>query len=284
MRAELDASLCVPEKHPVSVEVDPMKAEVGLSGKPGVDVTPLRLMLPKVSVDAPDLTLNLPDPRVTITVSTGNGLLTYLQDLSNFINGLGGSAGDVAVAALLVGTGGAFLAVGAAQALLMPSLRIDVATNLGEFKLTGDTPMTIDFGALRLHAESIKEDVRPMGLDIDLDNAKLNLVIDKLKAALSGCVVLNGGNPPDVFPPCGQSSPPTKPIVRSIQKDYDEGRKPPGGSGIPRLNVEITGDDFGQNRGQSQVVLNRQGASFTPSDYGHWDDTRSEWSSNRLHR
>ena len=259
MRAELSASLCSPEERPVSLKVDPVKAEARLSGSPAISADPLELDLPEVTVTVPDVTIKLPNPHLTVTLGVGtDNVVEYLENMRSFLHSLdplGDPAvdGPIAVAAL------AALGPGVIPALALPKLEVEAEFTLGEIEISTDTPLSIDAGDIRLHGVPVSGDTQPLTIGADLDDSGLSAVLDGVRAALTGCLVLNGGEHP---PP-----PPAPPsAVLGVEVKVDKNKK--------LLVLIIQGQGFGSVQGT--VVLSQVGVSLTPVQYAAWTDQTIE--------
>ena len=270
MRAELDASLCIPEERPVNLKLDPVKVDARLSGTPGVAVSPVAVDLPAITVTLPGLTVELPSPTVTATVGlAGDNVVEYLTGMRTFMQSLNplGSLGpplvlpdptDVFIFAAAV----AALGPGVLKALALPTLEAEVKVTLGKLKISSDQPLVIDTGQIKLHGVPTAGDDQPITVGADLGDTGVAAALDAVKVALSGCVVLNGGDPPAPPPP----PPPPPPTVLGIDVKTDDAKK--------GLHVEIRGQGFGAPQGQGFVVLNQMGLALSPDRYEAWTDVR----------
>lgn len=259
MRAELSASLCSPEERPVSLKVDPVKADARMSGTPTVIADPIELDLPEITVTVPEITVTLPNPRVTVTVGVGaDNVVDFLESMRTFLNSLDPVADPVIDGAISLAALGA-LVPGIAQALLLPSLEVEAEFTLGELKISTDEALSINGGEMRLHGVPVDGDVQPLKIGADLDNTGLSALLDGLRAALTGCLVLNGGDPPPAPP-----APPS--AVLGVDVKVDSNKK--------ILILTIHGQGFGTVQGT--VVLSQVGQSLTPVQYASWTDQAIE--------
>src|SRR5438093_4371095 len=111
MRAELDASLCIPQDYPVSIRIDEIKAGLISTGlKAGVSLQPVELQLPTAEVTLPGVTVTLPKPVVTVKAEmTFDSVFAYIDKWRALVNSLDLlKPGDIAVglaAPALLGVG-----------------------------------------------------------------------------------------------------------------------------------------------------------------------------------
>ncbi len=210
MRAEVSASLCSPEERPVSLKLDPVKLDTRLSGTPSISADPIEVELPEITVTVPEITVELPSPTLNVTLGVGDsGVVEYLEGVRAFIQSLQlGSVDppelpdptDVALAAA------ALLAIGpdVIRAIALPKLELEAELELGDLKISADDSLTIDTGRVRLHGVPVDDDVLPVKIAADLDNGGMTAVLESVRAALTGCLVLNGGDPPPA--PCAPTA------------------------------------------------------------------------------
>ena len=252
MRAEVSASLCSPEDRPVSLKVDPVKLDTRLSGTPTVSADPAEVELPEITVTVPEVTVELPNPTLTVTLGFGTNF-EYLEDLLTFLKSL--DAGD-AMEAVVLAEGLIALPGEVARALAFPSLRAEAELTLGDVKISADQALTIDTGRVRVHGVPVTDDVLPLKVSADLDNAGMTALLDGVRAALTGCLVLNGGDPPPA-PPC----PPTTALEATAK--VDDVKK--------ILTVTIQGQGFGAVEGT--VELRQGNLGLTPIQQSWTDQT-----------
>lgn len=265
MRAEVSASLCSPEERPVSLKLDPVKLDTRLSGTPSVSAGPIEVELPEITITVPEFTVELPSPTLNVTLGVGDsGVVEYLEGVRAFIQSLQlGSVDppelpdptDVALAAA------ALLAIGpdVIRAIALPKLELEAELELGDLKISADDSLTIDTGRVRLHGVPVDDDVLPVKIAADLDNAGMTAVLESVRAALTGCLVLNGGDPPPAPP-----APPA--TVLGVDVKVDTNKK--------ILILTIHGQGFGPVQGT--VVLSQVGLSLTPVQYASWTDQEIE--------
>jgi hypothetical protein len=256
MRAEVSASLCSPEDRPVSLKLDPVKLDTRLSGTPSVSVDPVEVELPEISVTVPEIIVELPSPTLNVTLGVGDsGVVEYLDGVRDFINSLGDSAEDGLLKAA------ALLAIGPdlIRAIALPKLELEAEVDLGDLKISADDSLTIDTGRLRFHGAPVDDDVLPFKIAADLDNAGMTAVLESVRAALTGCLVLNGGDPPPAPP-----APPA--TVLGVDVKVDTNKK--------ILILTIHGQGFGPVQGT--VVLSQVALSLTPVQYASWTDQEIE--------
>jgi len=273
MRADLDASLCVPEGCPINLEVCPISVDGRVSGSPEVEVGPLELELPSVEVALNSLTIDLPAPQLTLTVGPAlsdiEGAITALTALRNFRNNLDAvdlvnKPADAFAAAAAV----ALIAAVGIQAAV-PRLRATAALDLGQVKVGLDKAAGVKLTPLRFHGVPVQGQDQPLRLQLDMDEARVQILLDRLCATLKGCVVLDGGGPPAAcaHAPCEPTSkeaPP--PVVRKLDKESEPHRR--------YLELTILGTGFGDSQGQGAVELRSVSAVFSPTEYRHWSDDR----------
>lgn len=252
MRAEVSASLCSPEERPVSLKIDPVKLDARLSGTPAVSADPAEVELPEITVTVPEVTVELPNPTLTVTLGFGTNI-EYLEDLLTFLKSL--DAGD-AMEAVVLAEGLLALPGEVARALAFPSLRAEAKLTLGDVKMSADQALTIDTGRVRLHGVPVTDDVLPLRVNADLDNAGMTALLDGIRAALTGCLVLNGGDPPPAPP-----APPTTALEASAKVDKKKNV----------LTVTIQGQGFGAAQGT--VVLSQGSLVLTPVQTSWTDQT-----------
>jgi hypothetical protein len=243
MRAEVSASLCSPEDRPVSLKVDPVKLDTRLSGTPSVSADPAEVQLPEITVTVPEVTVELPNPTLTVTLGFGTNI-EYLEGLLTFLKSLDA---DDAMEAVVLAEGLIALPGEVARALAFPSLRAEVELTLGDVKISADQALTIDTGRVRLHGVPVTDDVLPLKVSADLDNAGMTALLDGVRAALTGCLVLNGGDPPPAPP-----APPTTALEASAKVNKNKNI----------LTVTIQGQGFGAVQGT--VVLSQGSLVLTP--------------------
>ncbi len=256
MRAEVSASLCSPEERPVSLKIDPVKLDTRLSGTPSVSADPVEVELPEITVTVPELTVELPNPTLTMSLGFGDsGVVEYLEDIRDFIDSLGDSAEELALkaAAALAAT------TDVIRAVALPKLEFEIELELGDLKISADDSLTIDTGRVRLHGVPVDDDVLPVKIAADLDNTGMTAVLESVRAALTGCLVLNGGDPP----PAPAAPPAT---VLGVDVKVDANKK--------ILILTIHGQKFGPVQGT--VVLSQVGLSLTPVQYASWTDQEIE--------
>jgi hypothetical protein len=256
MRAEVSASLCSPEDRPVSLKVDPVKLDTRLSGTPTVSADPIELELPEMTVSVPEVTVELPNPTLNVTFGVGDsGIVEYLEDIRGFIQSLQLVPPDPNDLLLL---GAALLAIGPAAIgpILLPKLELNVELKLGDVKISTDQALTIDGGEMRLHGVPITDDVLPLRVNADLDDTGMTALLDGVRAALTGCLVLNGGDPPPAPP-----APPTTALEASAKVDNNK----------KILTVTIQGQGFGAVQGT--VVLSQGSLVLTPVQTSWTDQT-----------
>ena len=252
MRAEVSASLCSPEERPVSLKLDPVKLDTRLSGTPSVSVDPVEVELPEITVTVPEITVELPSPTLTVTVGVGDsGVVEYLDGVRDFINSLGDSPEDGLLKAA------ALLAIGPdlIRAVALPKLELEAELELGDLKISADNSLTIDTGRVRLHGVPVEDDVLPVKIAAGLDNAGMTAVLESVRAALTGCLVLNGGDPPPA--PCAPTA-----TVLDVKAKVDTNQK--------LLVLIIQGHGFGTVQGT--VALTQAGVSLTPQQFTTWTD------------
>lgn len=254
MRAELSASLCSPEERPVSLRVDPVKLDARLSGTPTVSADPIELELPEITVTVPEITVEFPNPslRVTLGIGTGN-VVEYLESMRAFMRSL--DPLDVTDIAIGIAATGA-LGLGAIQAILVPNLELEAELTLGEVKISADQALTIDGGDVRLHGVPVTDDVLPLRISADLDETGMAALLDGVRAALTGCLVLNGGDPPPAPP-----APPATALEATAKVDNNK----------KILTVTIHGQGFGAVQGT--VVLSQGSLALTPVQTSWTDQT-----------
>ncbi len=265
MRAEVSASLCSPEERPVSLHLDPVKLDTRLSGTPSISADPIEVELPEITVTVPEITVELPSPTLNVTLGVGDsGVVEYLEGVRAFIQSLQlGSVDppelpdptDVALAAA------ALLAIGpdVIRAIALPKLELEAELELGDLKISADDSLTIDTGRVRLHGVPVDDDVLPVAVAADLDNTGMTAVLESVRAALTGCLVLNGGDPPPAPP-----APPA--TVLGVDVKVDTNKK--------ILILTIHGQGFGPVQGT--VALSQVGLSLTPVQYASWTDQEIE--------
>jgi hypothetical protein len=265
MRAEVSASLCSPEDRPVSMKVDPVKLDSRLSGTPTVSADPIELELPEMTVSVPEVTVELPNPTLNVTLGVGDsGVVEYLEGVREFIDSLQLGSVDppelpdpnhvLLAAAAIVAVGPDIL-----RAIALPKLELDVELTLGDVKISTDQALTIDGGEMRLHSVPATDDVLPLRVNADLDDTGMTALLDGLRAALTGCLVLNGGDPPPAPP-----GPPA--TVLGVDGKVDTNKK--------ILILTIHGQGFGPVQGT--VVLSQVGLSLTPVQFVSWTDQEIE--------
>jgi hypothetical protein len=252
MRAEVSASLCSPEERPVSLKIDPVKLDARLSGTPAVSADPAEVELPEITVTVPEVTVELPNPTLTVTLGFGTNI-EYLEDLLTFLKSLDA---DDAMEAVVLAEGLIALPGEVARALAFPSLRAEAELTLGDVKMSADQALTIDTGRVRLHGVPVTDDVLPLKVSADLDNAGMTALLDGVRAALTGCLVLNGGDPPPAPP-----APPTTALEASAKVDKNK----------KILTVTIHGQGFGAVQGT--VVLSQGSLVLTPVQTSWTDQT-----------
>jgi hypothetical protein len=263
MRAELDASLCIPKDKAITLGIDEIAVDARVSGTPSATISPIALELPTIAVEIPNVTLTLPAPTLSVKVNFGttNALADYLSAMAAVLdpltpNGLPPTdPADIAVLA----AGILALPLGVAKALLAPSIEVDVTLNLGQAKITFDKPLTVQTGAFRLHGIA---NVPPITLGADFGNSGVAASLDPLKAALSGCLVLNGGDRP--CGPLGEPRP-TGPVptVARVEKK----------GGATSTNVQLIIHGHGLGASQGTVSLRTPGIALSPTQYLLWSDT-----------
>jgi hypothetical protein len=69
MRAELSAALCSPKDNQFGLKVDPTKLDLGLEGKPEIEIPPFAVDLPTVVITPPTVTVTVPAVVATATVT-----------------------------------------------------------------------------------------------------------------------------------------------------------------------------------------------------------------------
>jgi hypothetical protein len=261
MRAEVSASLCSPEDQPVSLKLDPVKLDTRLSGTPSISADPIEVELPEITVTVPEITVELPSPTLNVTLGVGDsGVVEYLEGVRAFIQSLQlGSVDppelpdptDVALAAA------ALLAIGpdVIRAIALPKLELEAELELGDLKISADDSLTIDTGRVRLHGVPVDDDVLPVKVAADLDNTGMTAVLESVRAALTGCLVLNGGDPPPA--PCAPTA-----TVLDVKATVDTNNK--------WLVLIIQGQGFGTVQGT--VTLSQAGVSLTPLQFTSWTD------------
>ena len=252
MRAEVSASLCSPEERPVSLKLDPVKLDTRLSGTPSVSADPIEVELPEMTVTVPEVTVELPTPTLNVTLGVGDsGVVEYLEGVRDFINSLGNSPEDVVL------KGAALLAIGPdlIRAIALPKLELEVELELGNLKISADDSLTVDTGRIRLHGVPVDDDVLPVTIGADLDNTGMTAVLESVRAALTGCLVLNGGDPSPA--PCAPTA-----TVLDVKTKVDTNKK--------LLVLIIQGHGFGTVQGT--VALSQAGVSLTPQQFTSWTD------------
>ena len=141
------------------------------------------------------------------------------------------------------------------RAIALPKLEFEAELELGDLKISADDSLTIDTGRVRLHGVPVDDDVLPVKIAADLDNAGMTAVLESVRAALTGCLVLNGGDPPPA--PCA----PTAAVLKAKAK-VDTNQK--------WLVLIIQGHGFGTVQGT--VALTQAGVSLTPQQFTTWTD------------
>jgi hypothetical protein len=299
VRAELDASLCIPEESPIDLEVDPIELHAALSGlESAVTIAPLELDLPKITTVLPGLTVVLPQPKIRIRINLAsfdlaaitNWITTWkaLTDSTaaaqllnlpgSILNLLGGIPGPPPQVPPPVPTVGEVmfvlpaitLASLATPALFLPQPEIDIDIDLGKIDVTFTGPVQVDMGNVMLHSN----DAPPLTAGLAMPTVGLDASVGPLNAELDGCIVLNGGDHKRVsFPtpvPVG-----AKPHVMAVKSKLG---KPPDGF-VPAtptlLELTVFGEGFGTSRGAGAVRLKGQGAAGThsPLQYVTWSDS-----------
>ena len=262
MRAEVSASLCSPEDRPVSLRVEPVKLDTRLSGTPTVSADPIELELPEMTVSVPEVTVELPNPTLNVTLGVGDsGVVEYLEGVRDFIDSL--QLGSIDPPELpdpnhVLLAAAAMFAVGPdiLRAIALPKLELDAELTLGDVKISTDQALTIDGGEMRLHGVPITDDVLPLRVNAHLDDTGMTALLDGVRAALTGCLVLNGGDPPPAPP-----APPTTALEASAKVDKNK----------KILTVTIQGHGFGAVQGT--VVLSQGSLVLTPVQTSWTDQT-----------
>jgi hypothetical protein len=243
MRAELSAALCSPKENPFGLNIEPTKVALDLEGTPSLTappfvvdlptltVTPLTLTVtpPAITVTPPNITVGL--PTVTVTMFVGPSLLPP------------GALTTITIAPtpLTVTT----------TPLTVTTTPLTVTTN----------PVTVSLGSIRVHAAPVTATELPFAVGLDLDETKAEVSFDGLRAALQGCLTLNGGEPPTRPTPPPPPPPP-----------------PTAAKAVPRLSegttrLDINGEGFGQAQGLGFVeVTDQGGTSSRPTTYDAWAD------------
>ena len=188
-----------------------------------------------------------------MTLGVGDsGVVEYLDGVRDFINSLGDSPEDVVL------KGAALLAIGPdlIRAVALPKLEIEAMNwSSGILKISADNSLTIDTGRVRLHGVPVDDDVLSVKIAADLDSAGMTAVLESMRAALTGCLVLNGGDPPPA--PCAPTA-----TVLDVKAKVDTNQK--------LLVLIIQGHGFGTVQGT--VALTQAGVSLTPQQFTTWTD------------
>jgi hypothetical protein len=257
MRAEVSASLCSPEDRPASLTIDPVKLDARSSGTPTVSADPIEVELPDITVTVPEITVELPNPTLNVTFGVGDsGVVEYLEGVRAFLQSLDPSdPSDIALGAA------ALLAIGPdlIRAVALPKLELEAELEFGELKISADEALAIDTGRIRLHSVPATDDVLPVKIAADLDETGVTALLDGMRATLTGCLVLNGGDPPPAPP-----APPA--TVQGVDVKVDADKK--------LLVLIIHGQGFGPVQGT--VVLSQVGLSLTPVQFVSWTDQEIE--------
>jgi hypothetical protein len=254
MRAEVSASLCSPEDRPVSLKIDPVKLDARSSGTPTVSADPIEVELPEITVTIPEITVELPNPTLNVTLGVGDsGVVEYLEGVREFLQSLDpAEPSDVALGAA------ALLAIGPdlIRAVALPKLEFEAELEFGDLKISADEALTIDAGRVRLHGVPVDDDVLPVRIAANLDETGVTALLDSMRATLTGCLVLNGGDPPPASP-----APPTTALEASAKVDNNK----------KILTVTIQGQGFGAVQGT--VVLSQGSLVLTPVQTSWTDQT-----------
>lgn len=259
MRAELDASLCIPKDQPVSLTVDEIGVDARVSGTPHVTISPIELGLPDVTVTIPDVTITLPAPTLSLKVNSGttNALADYFYAMYNLLDSV--TPTDTIAKVEIFAAASFALPAGAIKALALPALEVDVALNLGQLKIDFDKPLKVDVGAFTLHSD---REEPPVTVGADLGNSGVAVSVDPLHAAVAGCVVLNGGDPP-CPPSTGERPHSLRPRLIELHKDVNPDKT--------TVELSLHGQGFGAAQGA--VSLTAPGISLSPLQYIAWADS-----------
>lgn len=264
MRAELAASLCIPKDQALSVEIDPLSIDARVSGKPSVAIQPFEVELPTIEVTFPTVIVDIPSPQLKVSLTPGTdplaafvaSMVPVLQSVKyfDFAQAPNQAIFGTAVTALMVAH--------ALTALALPSVSVDAKLTLGQVKLHVDGALAVKFGKVRVHAVPIGGPDQELKVGLDLGDSGIAVKTDALKAGLSGCVVLNGGDPLHTVPP-----PPTVPpgprvfdIIPSVDRDRTT------------LKITVMGEGFGQPQGKGGLLVKDQTQSYVPGQYLLWSE------------
>lgn len=279
MRAELEASLCVPEDNPIDLKIDPVQLHALLSEvDPSLTVAPLKLDLPTTQVTIPDVTVKLPAPTITATVRVAldtDALFDYLTRWQNLLNNawnpLAVPPTIPAPGDLLIALSGPGIAAAGLPLVMAPDLKISITVDLGQVEVGFDKPLTVALGDLAL-ASAPDPQHQPMTVELKVPSISFDASVGPLNAELDGCVVLNGGQP-QCSAPAGQFAAAAPSVMNATA---DPAPPPPGTPpGAPTgVSLTIRGQGFGAQRGHGSVRLKGPGGvgTHSPVDYEGWDD------------
>lgn len=268
MRAELDASLCIPQDQPIKAKVDPSDIDVRLSGTPGVTVSPVAFGLPTVSVTIPNITFTPPSLNLSLDIGFGTDqLANYITSIVAALNLIPVTLNPLDPATILWAALLPAVILGAGKAILTPEVSITAALVPGPITLQLDKPFSVSLGEFSLHGLQAAGNNQPMTVTADLGNTGVAAKIEPTTAELSGCVVLNGGDPPCApHPPHPHHEPP--PAVHPVVRDVEKKR----GADAKQLLVTVHGQALGVAPGVGSVVLKTTSATHTPTAYALWSD------------
>jgi hypothetical protein len=168
--ATVDASLCSPQKCPVTAEVDPTDLHITASGTPQVSATPTALELPSFELqDKIVVRVKLPDVTLRGTDRLGGIVGALLGSQSNIID---------AIVGLFTNAG---------------SLEDIAKIDISDLKIEVE-PFRTNLGRIALHG--IAEDAQhtKSTIKVDLDALDARALFQGLKARLKGCLILNGAD------------------------------------------------------------------------------------------
>lgn len=266
MRAELDASICAPQDQPVKLAIDPGDIDARLSGTPSVTASPVALGLPTITVTVPNITITPPTLTVSLDIGFGtNSLPDYLTSMLAVLSTLNPSTPpnpldpDNVLWLAIVATA---LPLGAIKAIALPGLNVNASVVPGPIKVSFDKPFSVALGEFSLHGLPVAGANQPMTVGANLGNTGVAAKIEPTTATLSGCLVLNGGNPPCPPHPPTPSPPP---VVTRVDKKRGDDKT--------GLIVSAYGQHFGSTQGLGSMVLKTTSATFTPVLYQGWTDS-----------
>jgi hypothetical protein len=279
--AKLDASLCLPQKTPLSASVDPTGVDLKLDANPSLKLSALDLDLPKLAIDP--FTINITPPTVTLKASnkfagllgivTGSlsaegALQVVTQTLGAIENAAVTASAQTALDAVQLveqinTAAGDPIGVGAALGQADAALSQLIQNNNAAQQADVLQPLVaLEFSPLKIEVSQVGVDLGKLGLggapkgqgepvsvSIDARDVSLNTVFQGLQAALKGCLVLNGGKADEGLLKAPGSLSHFTAKVPVIEKLVRRGRK-----------LEIHGQHFGAAENGRVVLRNADNA------------------------